>query len=251
MNSMNWKTWSVIGAIVLAVLAIYAFASADTPPVEPAVARASDDPESDGAPATATAGRGSAATTKRNASTRRGARASQTVPPVAGVDLVHLEWLDVESGSYSSSRNLFAYKEPPPPPPPQPVTIAPPPPPPDKDKDGVPDFRDNCVAVANPDQSDVDRDGIGSACDEQPEIAPPPPPPPAPVPPQFTYRFIGTFGATSNPLATFTRDGEIVNARVGAIIEGKFILRSIGIESVEIGFVGFPADQRQRIPLAQ
>jgi hypothetical protein len=118
-------------------------------------------------------------------------------------------------------------------------------PPPDDDKDGVPNFRDNCPTMANADQSDVDRDGIGSACDE-PEVPPPPPPP---VPPQFTYKFIGTFGPPNRQIATFTRDGEIVNARIGDVIEGKFILRRIGIESAEIGFVGFPPDQTQRVPL--
>ena len=52
-----------------------------------------------------------------------------------------------------------------------------------------------------------------------------------------------------NPIATFTRDGEIVNARVGDTIEGKFILRRIGIESAEISFVGFPPDVTLRVPL--
>jgi hypothetical protein len=40
------------------------------------------------------------------------------------------------------------------------------------------------------------------------------------------------------------------NARVGDTIEGKFILRRIGIESAEIGFVGFPPQQTQKVPLA-
>jgi hypothetical protein len=37
--------------------------------------------------------------------------------------------------------------------------------PPDGDGDGVFDDDDNCVAVANPDQSDIDNDGRGDACD--------------------------------------------------------------------------------------
>jgi hypothetical protein len=86
---------------------------------------------------------------------------------------------------------------------------------------------------------------MGSACDDG-EVPPPPPPP---VPPAFTYKFIGTFGRPQSPIATFARDGEIVNARIGDVIEGKFILRRIGIESAEIGFVGFPPDITQRVPL--
>jgi hypothetical protein len=57
------------------------------------------------------------------------------------------------------------------------------------------------------------------------------------------------FGRSQNPIATFARDGDIVNARAGEIIEGKFILRRIGIESAEIGYVGFPPDVTLRVPL--
>lgn len=215
---MNWKNWTAAALILVIGFAIYTFASPDR-----SVDRT---PE--------------ATATNAPAGARKNAAAE-----TSGVTPIQMELLEAESGSYKSDRNIFAYVEPPPPPPPQPPE--PPPPPPDQDKDGVPDFRDNCVAVANPDQQDVDRDNIGSACD-QPETPPPPPPP---TPPQFTWKFIGVFGPTQNPIATFARDGEIINARVGEIIEGKFILRHIGIESAEIGFVGFPQDKRQRIPLGQ
>ncbi|MEM6377800.1 MAG: thrombospondin type 3 repeat-containing protein, partial [Bacteroidota bacterium] len=36
----------------------------------------------------------------------------------------------------------------------------------DTDLDGVPDDLDNCVLAANPDQSDLDNDGLGDACDD-------------------------------------------------------------------------------------
>jgi hypothetical protein len=52
-------------------------------------------------------------------------------------------------------------------------------------------------------------------------------------------------------LATFVSGDEIINVHAGDTIAGRFVLRSIGIESVEIGFVGFPNDVTRRIPLGQ
>jgi hypothetical protein len=37
---------------------------------------------------------------------------------------------------------------------------------PDQDGDGVPDADDNCISVPNPDQSNIDRDDEGDACDD-------------------------------------------------------------------------------------
>lgn len=232
MDWMNWKIWTSAGLIIIALFAIYTFAAPDAP-------------RDQALPAKTT----SAA---RAARVAPGAQAGKTAVAqqvnLVGVDRIHREWLDAQTGSYKSDRNLFAFREPPPPPPP-PV----PPPPPDRDKDGVPDFKDNCPDVYNPDQADSDHNGIGDACDKAwiEYNKAHPPPPPKPVPPAFGYKYIGTFGSSTNPIATFNRSGEIVNVRVGDIIDGKFILRSVGIESVEIGFVGFPPDERQRIPLGQ
>ena len=210
---MNWTSWKTWTVLGAALIAVFAIYMYAAP--EPS------SPASPGSP---------------------GRTQPRTTVPTPGVDPIQVEWLEPPTGSYSSRRNLFTFPAPPPPPPP--------PPPPDRDRDGVPDVQDNCVAAANADQRDVDGDGIGSACDDS-EVPPPPPPPPVPQPPQFTYRYIGTFGNAANRIATFARDGEIVNARVGDTIDNRFILRSIGLESVEIGFVGFPPDERRRIPIGQ
>ncbi|MCH7822626.1 MAG: thrombospondin type 3 repeat-containing protein, partial [Proteobacteria bacterium] len=39
------------------------------------------------------------------------------------------------------------------------------------DLDRVPDDADNCPNIANPDQSDVDKDQIGDLCDNDPDSA--------------------------------------------------------------------------------
>lgn len=231
MDWMNWKPWTTIAGIIVVVFAIYTFAAPEPDPQPKAGARPTV--SVDGAE-------------DSNARPAAAARAGAQRTP--GVEPVHMEWLEAQSGSYDSKRNLFAFPVPPPP--------KPPPPPPDKDKDGIPDFSDNCPKVPNPDQADSDHNGIGDACDDAwkkfiAEHPPQPPPPPKPVPPPFTYKYIGTFGSARNPIATFAREGEIVNARVGDTIDGRFVLRNIGLESVEISFVGFPPDQTQRVPLGQ
>jgi hypothetical protein len=193
MDWMNWKTWAIGGLIIVGVFAIYTFAATQS-------ARISDDPLA--LARTSTAG-----------------RTSTAAVPAPGVGIIHMEWLDGQTGSYNSERNLFAYKEPPPPPPPpvpkHPVIVQPPPPPP---------------LPVQPVQ---------------------PQPPPVPQPPPFPYHYIGTFGTPANPIATFSGDGKIINVRTGDTIDGKFILRGIGIESVEIGFVGFPPEQKTRIAIGQ
>lgn len=221
MNWSNWKAWALLGAIVIALFTIYSFASPQQDLAEERVVS-----------------RVNSETPER----RTGPVVSRTSS--IDVDRIHTEWLERSSGSYKSDRNIFSYVDPPPPPPPPPPRPAPPPP--DTDKDGVPDFQDNCPQVANSDQIDIDRNGIGAACQQGVELVPPPPPP---VPPAFIYKFLGTFGTPARPIAAFSSGDEIINVRVGETFGGKFILLHIGIETVDIGFVGFPPDVRQRVPV--
>jgi hypothetical protein len=63
-----------------------------------------------------------------------------------GAHVLRVEWED--EGKVLASRSISVNR-----------------PPPDTDGDGVPDSRDNCVKVANPDQADLDHDGRGDVCD--------------------------------------------------------------------------------------
>lgn len=225
MDLANRKTWLLIGGTALALFAIYLFASpGGTIRTDPEGA-VEDDLELDVNP-------------------RRVVRANPA-PAVRGIEPIHLEWLEPTSRSFRSDRNLFAYVEPPPPPP---VVEKPPPPPPDRDGDGVPDYLDNCPDVFNPDQTDIDRNGIGAACQDGPEIPPPPPPR---QPPAFPYQFLGTFGPPPRPIAVFSKEGEVLNVRVGETFGGSFVLTNLGIESADIGYIGFPPDVRKRVPIGK
>jgi hypothetical protein len=109
-----------------------------------------------------------------------------------------------------------------------------------------------------------------------PAPAPPPPPPPTadelaaledarrraedrarqvavenakPRPPVFDLTYLGSFGPAGRRVAVFSDKGrqEILNARRGEVLRGKFILDEIGLESVSLKFVGFPEVPAQRV----
>src|SRR5688500_11918793 len=116
MDWSNWKTWALAAAVLVAMAAIYVFASPEAALQTPTgTSRASPfGPVRRPAPTTVT-GNGTAAN--------------------VGIEPVHLERLEPPTGKFQSRRNLFNFVEPPPPPPPP---VIKPQPPPDQDGDGVP-----------------------------------------------------------------------------------------------------------------
>jgi hypothetical protein len=64
--------------------------------------------------------------------------------------------------------------------------------------------------------------------------SPEPPVVPAPAAPQFPYRYIGRFGRPNDPIAAFAGSGKVLTVRTGERIDDQFVLRAIGLESVQI-----------------
>lgn len=79
---------------------------------------------------------------------------------------------------------------------------------------------------------------------------PTPTPTPTPiVPPSIPYRALGIFGPREKPIVTFEDGGRLINAREGDVLDGRFILRRVGRESVDFAFVGLPPEITRRIPV--
>ena len=76
---------------------------------------------------------------------------------------------------------------------------------------------------------------------------PPPPPTPTPRPPDVTFKFVGTFGPKGHPIAVIQEGDKVYNVREGDVLFDKFVLRSVGYESIDVGFVGYPEAKPTRI----
>lgn len=56
----------------------------------------------------------------------------------------------------------------------------------------------------------------------------------------FPYRCIGRFGPQNAQLAAFVVDGEVKLARAGEVLADRYLVRAIGLESVEVAMLGSP-----------
>jgi len=74
-------------------------------------------------------------------------------------------------------------------------------------------------------------------------VGPPPPPPGPPPPPPIALKYIGVLDTAQGTVAVF-RDsgGNIINGKEGAIIDGRYRLLKIGVESADLAY----ADGRGR-----
>ncbi len=135
------------------------------------------------------------------------------------VPMIRIQDLEPVRGRRASEqgRNIFDFRQPTVPPPPAPTPAPPPPPAP-----GSANF-------------------IGPM--------PPPPPTPTPVPPEIPFKFIGTFGPKDRPIAALVLGGQIVNAHAGDVVFERFIIRRVGYESIDVGFVG-PWTETRRLGIA-
>jgi len=75
-----------------------------------------------------------------------------------------------------------------------------------------------------------------------------------PPPPPFDREYIGHLGPQTLAVAAFRKGGadstEIEVAAVGDVLDGIYIVRAIGLESVTIGFIGYDASEDTSVPLS-
>lgn len=158
----------------------------------------------------------------RSAATGRAASGQSGASPALPSSVVEIEsWrLEAEPRPFAVGRDLFHFAPPPPPPPPSAAELE----------------RARLAAEARRRQAEE--------AARQAAI---------PRPPEFSLSYLGSFGPERKRIAVFrTGDGaNVLNALEGDVLEGKFVVRHIGFESVDIGFVAFPDAPVRRIGISE
>lgn len=72
-----------------------------------------------------------------------------------------------------------------------------------------------------------------------------------PPPPDFDEEYIGYFGPDQRRVAVFRKGDRIEVAVAGNVIAETFVVRSVGHQGVEIGFVGYPEEVTTRVPMEE
>lgn len=108
------------------------------------------------------------------------------------------------------------------------------------------------------------RDPFRFKVKERPPAPPPPPPPPrpkparqpaaqrptqpaAPRPPEPSFVFLGSFGPEEKRVAVFSDSTDIFNVVEGDVFKEAFVVRKIGYESADVGWVEFPNEPVRRL----
>ncbi len=157
-----------------------------------------------------------------------GAGAARTArAPRAGAENLPLSVVAVRTdrldpsveGQLEVGRDPFRFGAPPPPPPPPPPTAE---------------------ELEREQLAREERERLRQLAFEQAQI---------PKPPEVTLRFLGSFGTRDRRIAVFAdaAGDNVYNALAGDTLEGKFIVDSIGFESVDLKFVDFPDFPARRL----
>ena len=67
---------------------------------------------------------------------------------------------------------------------------------------------------------------------------------------EFPYRYIGRFGPENGQLAAFVADGQATVVKAGQVLGGKYLVKAIGLESVEVSPLSAP-DLRKTLEVGQ
>ncbi len=73
-----------------------------------------------------------------------------------------------------------------------------------------------------------------------PVVVPPVETAPVPQPPAIDVEFLGSFGPPRRRIAVLADQAAVYNAVVGDVVKDKFQVHEIGLESIDLTFVGFP-----------